>query len=188
VALAILAGIAIVMAGCGGEGNSPGVAAIKGSHASATNPSSGGGDVASSSSSTAGSGVRRVGASTVQLLKFARCARSHGEPNFPDPNTQGKFVGVAAGSPELLTADRHCAKNLTAPAPATGQPPQFIKELVAYADCMHAHDEPAYPEPTSSGTDRWTMKLPPDQNSPIFRRATATCDKLVGPPPPGSVP
>jgi hypothetical protein len=186
--LAGLASLTILMAGCGASSHSAGVAAIKGSHSNATSSSSGGGDVAGSSSPSTGSGVRRIGASALQLLKFARCARSHGAPNFPDPDPQGEFVGVAAGSPELQTASRHCAKNMPAPAPTTGQPPQFIKELVAYADCMHQHNEPDYPEPTSSGTDRWTMKLPPDQNSPIFRRATAICDKLVGPPPPGSVP
>jgi len=189
--LAVLASLTILMAGCGGGSNSPGVAAIKGPHPNATSSSSGGGDAASSSSPNTGSGVRRIGASAVQLLKFARCARSHGEPNFPDPSPQGEFVGVAAGSPELLTANRHCAKYLPAPTPTTGPEPQFIKEIDAYAACMHQHNEPDYPEMTPSGIDRWTMKLPAgvlDPHSPIFQRATATCDKLVGPPPPGSVP
>lgn len=191
VVLATLASLTILMAACGGGSNSPGVAAIKGSHSNATSTSSGGDGVASSSSPSTGGGVRRIGASALQLLEFAQCARRHGAPNFPDPNPQGEFVGVAAGSPELQTADRHCAKYLPAPTPTTGPQPQFIKEINAYAACMHEHNEPDYPEMTPSGTDRWTMKLPGsvlDPNSPIFQRATATCDKLVGPPPPGSVP
>lgn len=189
--LAMIVSLSVLMAGCGGASNSSGVAAIKGSHSDGASSSSGGGDVAGSSSPSTGSGVRRIGASAVQLLRFARCARSHGAPNFPDPDPQGEFVGVAAGSPELEKADAHCSKYLPAPTPTTGAEPQFVKEIDAYAACMHQHNEPNYPEMTPSGTDRWTMKLPAgvlDPHSPIFQRATATCDKLVGPPPPGSVP
>jgi hypothetical protein len=184
--LAVLVSVSVLVAGCGGGGSSSGVAALKGSHSKPASSSSGGGDVVGTSSPSSG-----IGASGVQLLRFARCARSHGAPNFPDPNSQGEFVGVAAGSPELQTADAHCSKYLPAPTPTTGAEPHFIKEINAYAACMHQHNEPDYPEMTPSGTDRWTMKLPSgvlDPNSPIFQRATATCDKLVGPPPPGSVP
>lgn len=38
-----------------------------------------------------------------QMLAFARCMRSHGEPSFPDPNANGRFGG------QLKTFDRTSA-------------------------------------------------------------------------------
>jgi hypothetical protein len=46
------------------------------------------------------------------LLRFARCMRSHGVPNFPDPDSQGHFNFVGTGinpySSAVLAAGRTC--------------------------------------------------------------------------------
>jgi hypothetical protein len=49
------------------------------------------------------------------LLAFARCLRSHGVPNFPDPSAQGQLplstvqaAGVDLQAPSLLTAAKAC--------------------------------------------------------------------------------
>jgi hypothetical protein len=62
--LAIAAGIALLASGCGGGGTS------------------------------AGSGASPSPASTyAKLIAYAQCMRSHGVPNFPDPNSNGEFNG-----------------------------------------------------------------------------------------------
>jgi hypothetical protein len=51
-------------------------------------------------------------------LALARCARSHGLPNLPDPNpTTGDFTlppGLSTSSPQLLAAARACRSLLNA--------------------------------------------------------------------------
>jgi hypothetical protein len=51
------------------------------------------------------------------LLKFARCMRSHGVPNFPDPAPNGpdlKEAGISPASPQFQAAVRACRHALPA--------------------------------------------------------------------------
>jgi hypothetical protein len=48
-----------------------------------------------------------------QGLRFARCVRSHGVPNFPDPDSSGRIpdpasVGVDQGAPAFRAANQAC--------------------------------------------------------------------------------
>ena len=48
-------------------------------------------------------------------LHFSRCVRSHGVPNFPDPDSTGRIpdpatVGINQGSPKFEAANRACGK------------------------------------------------------------------------------
>jgi hypothetical protein len=47
-----------------------------------------------------------------KALKFAQCMRSHGVPNFPDPNPTNPgvvhLVGVDPGSPQFQSAQKSC--------------------------------------------------------------------------------
>ena len=44
-----------------------------------------------------------------QALAFAACMRSHGVPNFPDPNNQGLFASkLDASTPQVQAADKIC--------------------------------------------------------------------------------
>lgn len=52
---------------------------------------------------------------TADALQFARCVRSHGVPNFPDPDSTGRIpdpasVGINQGSPKFQAANVSCAK------------------------------------------------------------------------------
>jgi hypothetical protein len=56
--------------------------------------------------------VQRVRA---QALSFSQCVRSHGVPNFPDPDSTGRIpdpatVGVDQGSPKFEAANQACGK------------------------------------------------------------------------------
>jgi hypothetical protein len=62
------------------------------------------------------------------LLRFAQCMRSHGVPNFPDPDSQGHFnfvgTGINPDSSAVLAAGRTClptANGAVQPPSATGQ-------------------------------------------------------------------
>jgi hypothetical protein len=53
----------------------------------------------------------------LDLLAFARCLRTHGLPNFPDPTSQGQFTlqmvtaaGIDLHAPVVLTAAKACIR------------------------------------------------------------------------------
>jgi hypothetical protein len=56
-------------------------------------------------SSLRGGGTSNAGSSAqlAQKLKFAKCMRSHGVPDFPDPNSKGGFSGTSSVSPQSAT-------------------------------------------------------------------------------------
>jgi hypothetical protein len=60
---------------------------------------------------------------SAQLLKFAKCVRSHGIPNFPDPLSDGeltlKGTGLNPQSPQFQSAQRAC-QSLMPAAPGGG--------------------------------------------------------------------
>jgi len=120
-AVVALAGVAVLVAGCGG-GSGLTVASMPGRGTT-------GRHVPSSRSSSSGgvrfvgaapSPVQRAGAEVVQL-KFSRCMRSHGVPNFPDPPSAsgGGFgfafggSGIDPGAPLFREAQRSCISVLT---------------------------------------------------------------------------
>ena len=135
ISLAAVAAVALLAAGCGGEG-SPQVASV-------------------GSSTTAA-------ATTTQnpLLAFSRCMRSNGMPSFPDPQ---RFVGgnvkltihqVGTGSPHFQAAMRAC--NHLLPTRGGGQEPaqQTRKQLadeLSFARCMRSHGLSRFPDPSAQG-------------------------------------
>jgi hypothetical protein len=67
--------------------------------------------------------VQRVRA---QALEFARCVRSHGVPNFPDPGSDGRIpdpatVGINQGSPTFEAANRACRNHRPPYMPSNAQ-------------------------------------------------------------------
>jgi hypothetical protein len=61
--------------------------------------------------SMAGPPQGNEGTSTSQGLKFAACMRSHGEPDFPDPASNGSITlpsGVNPESPQFQNAEKDC--------------------------------------------------------------------------------
>jgi hypothetical protein len=51
---------------------------------------------------------------TAQALAHAKCMRSHGIPDFPDPNAHGNILfslgGIDTDSPQFQAADKTCQK------------------------------------------------------------------------------
>lgn len=118
-----------------------------------------------------------------QFVAFASCMRSHGLPNYPDPQFTGSGgVSISPGranpnSPAFKSADGACHQLL----PNGGAPPgannhQNRARAVKYADCMRAHGVPNFPDPSHGGG----FDLPPGLNpqAPQFTRAAQACKSV----------
>jgi hypothetical protein len=139
----------------------------------------------SSGSGTGGSaGSSQAGGSTAHqrdLLAYAQCIRSHGVPDFPDPNAQGSFNthGINGNSPVVQAAVRTCQHLLPNGGLTQSQQQQALNQLVKYAECMRAHGVPNFPDPQGNGgagiiINRHTI----DTSSPRYRAAARTCQSL----------
>ena len=129
----------------------------------------------SSSSGTSGAGQGRL----TQALAFAHCMRSHGAPDYPDPNSSGVFMVNPSTSAKFdapQSTRAACAHLL----PGKGQPPsqavqaaQQRREL-AFVACMHTHGFPQLPD----GWDGQVGKLISagiDPHSPRLSTAFTKC-------------
>ncbi len=116
----------------------------------------------SGSPSSTGSG----GSSNSQLLAFSRCMRSHGVPNFPDPNSSGELSKttlqqLAASDSRFQPATQTCAHLLPngGSGPTAAEVQQEWSGMLNFARCMHSHGVPDWPDPTP---------YPPRPNEPTF--------------------
>jgi hypothetical protein len=151
--LAVAAAAAVVFAGCGGT-KTPSVASVP-------TPTANTATSANTASGPTGSGSAPSPTQPQQdALKYARCMRAHGVPNFPDPNGTGGFTfeptsGVDPSSPAFKTAQATCQKYSPlggglAPGTQTHPSAQWLAKMVKAAQCMRHHGVPNFPDPTST--------------------------------------
>jgi hypothetical protein len=128
-------------------------------------------------------------------LKFAKCMRSRGVPNFPDPSTGGGIhlgSGINTSSPAFKAARASCGKLLPGGGPGAQHPSEQNKlQMLRISECMRRHGVPGFPDPT--------LKLPSNPNpadysiledlggvvlavpstistsSPVFKQAATAC-------------
>ena len=172
--LAVTAGIVLLAAACGGGSSSR----------------SGGSSSTGTSSSTAGSS--NTGGSTPgqQDLAFAQCMRSDGVTDFPDPGSNGQFPTISAqmeDSPHFAAGFNACKHLL--PAGGVSKAQQDGPQLLKFAQCMHAHGVPTYPESPSGPANPYSVLEPNtavnslkvagvNPNSPVVQAAVQTCERL----------
>jgi hypothetical protein len=90
-------------------------------------------------------------------VRFARCIRSHGVPNFPDPTSPQAFklyIASSEGSPAFQSAETACQHLLPGGGPPSQNAPHTqaqIAAALAFARCLRSHGFPNFPDPTSSG-------------------------------------
>jgi hypothetical protein len=150
-----LLGLVLILAGCGG------------------------------SKSPAGAGGASSSAELAKFEGYARCMRSHGISDFPDPSTSGG-VGITLNggrrsdldpnNPRFKTANRACRSLAPAAHPAPAPSPQKIAAEVKWARCMRAHGLPSFPDPNGQGTFD-SSKF--DESSPASQSATKACQSLA---------
>lgn len=165
---AVLAGLVIFAAGCGG--GSP-------SHGSSGGSSSNGG---SSNGSVGAPGGSSDTSAQNDRLAFAKCMRSHGISNFPDPSSAGGASTLPAGidinSAQYQSAENAC-KHLLPNGGNPGTSPQGQQALLKFVNCMRSHGYPQFPDPTSNGD----LNIPSnvDPQSPQFQRAQQACQQYL---------
>jgi hypothetical protein len=185
----------VLLAGCGGSSSSPGVA-----HLSSNTSSNGDASGGSSSSPESGASAQQ------KLVAFAQCMRSHGVPEFPEPNEgkllihssdhNGHVTGINPQSAQFQAAQKACAKL----APNGGKPPsaaeqtKMQEQALKFSECMRTHGVPNFPDPEFSrsgggvGIRIGAKKGGPggiDPNSPQFQAAQKACQSNL-PRPPGA--
>jgi hypothetical protein len=151
-----------------------------------------------SPSSTGSRGAPNAGGSTsAQLLDFARCMRSNGVPNFPDPTSDEKFPGaqqLGVSDSQFHTAYDACKHLL--PNGGTGpnqvELQQQVTALLPFARCVRSHEVPNWPDPSiqtnPSGTTAVVFDLIGIQgldgdgfDSPQVQAGVQQCQNLLPP-------
>lgn len=120
-------------------------------------------------------------------VAFARCMRSNGVPNYPDPTTSGlvkeslEQLGVTGS--RFQAAQRSCSHLLPnggrSPDPAQMQ--QVKAQGLAFARCVRSHGVPNFPDPGSDGRIPDPATVGIDQGSPKFEAANQACAKYRPP-------
>lgn len=156
-----VAAFSLLAAGCGGGGSgSPGIASVAASTTAAT-------------TTTATNG----------LLAFSQCMRSHGVPNFPDPQH------YAGGNAKLTihnlqpssAALNACNYLLPTNGGGSGQTAQQLRVQLAdelsFAKCMRSHGVARFPDPTAQGQLSVEMVQAQgiDVHSPAILHVVQTC-------------
>ena len=116
--------------------------------------------------------------SQADTLRFAKCMRSHGVSNFPDPRSNGQLTitgtGINIHSPAFQSASTTC-QSLTpggARSPSGQKSNLSLAQELALAKCMRAHGVSNLPDPNASGA------IPPlslSLTSPQVQHAFQTC-------------
>jgi hypothetical protein len=175
---ALAAVVAVALGACGSGSSPPHVADLGTGIGSASSRGPG-----ASSVTTLPTG------NPAQLLDdWARCMRTHGDPNQVDPTIDANKVieitppaGYSHGLHGLI-AGNSCAVYLTAASTALNggtplQTPDPAQE-VKFAECMRANGIPDYPDPSAgNGAIHATPGSDLDPNNPTLQNGSRVCDK-----------
>jgi hypothetical protein len=147
-------------------------------------------------------------AQTFAGLAFARCLRSHGFTNFPDPTSSGQIThemlanaGINLRQPAVRQAADACvsvthgvltkagvarfaaeeSSSSSGGPPTPAQMQQFQQDTARFAGCMRSHGVPNFPDPTSP--QEFKLSLTPSSagnaQSPAFQSAQTACQHLL---------
>ena len=140
-----------------------------------------------------GGGAKPVSAALTnyqKALAYSQCMRTHGEPGFPDPQSNGDLL--INGQKDHLngalmnSASKACQHLVPKSPPLTAsQQQRLTAEALKFVACMRNHGIPNFPGPTvnSSGVE---MQVPRNvtPDSAVFKNAQQACKNLIpgGPP------
>ncbi|HLX20240.1 MAG TPA: hypothetical protein VKR23_08815 [Gaiellaceae bacterium] len=119
-------------------------------------------------------------------IEYARCMRTHGVANWPDPNAQGVFdkskltsLQLGASEARIAAAQEACRGFLPngGSGPTAAQLQQEKEQGLEFARCVRAHGVPTFPDPGSDGRIPDPAAVGIDQGSPTFQAANRACGK-----------
>jgi hypothetical protein len=166
-ALAVVALISLISAGCGSNA-----------------PSETGTASSSGSGSSAGAGGTKKATDQDKAVKFAACIREHGVPHFPDPNAKGEFVFGIDVSPAVWRKAVDACKDLQPPGALSGKrSPKQQSAALRFAECIRKNGVKDFPDPVNGEPLVDTTKIP-SSNQPggmtILNAAMQKCRTILG--------
>jgi len=173
----VLAGV--LVAACGGSSAPPGVASLGGP---TTTTATASGSAAASGGAQGASNSRNYAAD----VSYAGCMRTHGIPNWPDPQPNGGFLLLpsenlpATSSPQFQSANKACKHLLpNGGQPTAVQTQEHLAQALKLAQCMRSHGVANFPDPTESNGRISIQIVAPDVDpgSPQFQSANSACKK-----------
>jgi hypothetical protein len=125
-----------------------------------------------------------LGGSNLQIaIDYAKCMRSHGAPNWPDPNSQGQFLKTktnAAAYQAPASAYQACLHLLPNGGQLTAAQQAIISPLMLkLANCMRTHGITNFPDPTVNAGGISVNPHGLDTSSPQFHAAQRVCRKYL---------
>jgi hypothetical protein len=125
-----------------------------------------------------------AGRSNLQIaISYANCMRSHGAPNWPDPNSQGQFLKTKTNSADFqapASAYKACLHLLPNGGELTAAQQQIISPLMLkLAGCMRSHGITNFPDPTVNAQGVTVDPRGLDTSSAQFHAAQQACHKYM---------
>ena len=123
-------------------------------------------------------------------VAFARCMRSAGVPNWPDPTSSGAFdksklttrqLGVANSRVQAAQSACHHLLPNGGSGPNAARVRQMRALGLRYARCMRSHGVPNLPDPGIDGRIPDPESVGINQGSPKFEAANQACGKYRPP-------
>ena len=160
VALALVALISLISAGCGSNAPSE-----------------------SGTASSTGTGDTKKVSDQDKAVKLAECIRAHGVPHFPDPDPKGESQFGIDVSPAVWKKATDACKDLTPPGTFSGKrSPKQQSDALRYAECVRENGVKDFPDPVNGDPLIDTTKIP-SSNRPggmtILNAATKKCGPIL---------
>ena len=129
------------------------------------------------SGSPAGAGLGSGQTPYRQALAYARCMRSHGDPGFPDPNSQGLFPHPAGI--QYQSASRACGHLLPSQSLTAAQKQGHVSQALKFSICMRSHGVPPWAtvgsgKPGTPWASSWATPTRTPRNSKLRRVPAAS--------------
>jgi len=188
--VAALLGVAPALAGCGGS-SGPRVAHLSaGKVASPGTGASSGAGAAPARSQGGGSSPESATSHQQKEVNYAKCLRSHGAGEVPEPGDGRSIVngfgsGPNPGPPQVKMAQKQCNGLLpSGGGPSPQMREQAVERALRFAQCMRAHGVHYFPDPGGASAGHMRIGGPGsgiDLDSPRFKAAGTACRKYFGP-------
>jgi hypothetical protein len=163
-ALALVALLGPVSAGCGS--NAPSES-----------------DTASRAAGSSRAGSTKNGSGQDKTVKFAECMRASGVPHFPDANAKGEFVFGIDVSPAVWERAVNACKALQPPGTLSAKrTPQQQTASLRFAQCMRENGVKDFPDPANGEPLINTYRIPSSATSggmSILNAAIQKCRSVL---------
>jgi hypothetical protein len=159
-ALALVALISLISAGCGSNAPSE-----------------------TGTASSTGTGGSKNATDQEKAVKFAECMQAHGVPHFPDPDPKGDYNFGVDVSKEVFTKAVDACKALQPPgALSAKRTPKQQSARLRFAQCVRDSGVKDFPDPVNGEPLIDTTKIP-SSNKPggmtILNAATHKCGGIL---------